>query len=117
MPDQWEKMIAVVKASPFHDLITVMKETGCRPQETRIVSKRHFNQEARLWVFPKEKSKRRKVQRVVPLNQKAFEICQRLALKHPYGPRFRNTKGQPWKTYAMNCGCARIEKSRLPSIP
>jgi len=67
LPDQWTKILAEVKPGPFRDLITVMKETGCRPQEIKIVGKRHFNQQSRTWVFAKEESKGRKEQRVVPL--------------------------------------------------
>ena len=37
---------------------------------------------------------------VVPLQtERTFEICRRLALKHPEGPLFRNSDGNPWTAF------------------
>ena len=99
-PKQWDKLVAAVAncqdGGRLLDIITIMKETGCRPLEARTVEKRHFDQGGKCWVFPADESKGKKVSRVVLLNDKAFAICQRLALKHPEGPLFRNSKGRRW---------------------
>lgn len=110
LPDQWKRLVAAVKDQPFLDFITIMRETGCRPLEARTVEARHFDREGRCWFFPKEESKGGREPRVVLLNDRAFEITQRLALKTPEGPLFRNMHGQPWKKYALNCRCRRLKK-------
>ena len=110
MPEQWDKLVAAVRDQPLLDLLTVLKETGCRPQEARRVESRHFDREGRCWVFPKEESKGGKEMRVVHLESNAFEICQRLALKNPAGPIFRNRKGNPWNSHTLDYRCYRLSK-------
>jgi integrase len=110
MPEQWGKLIGAVKDQPLHDLLTVMKETGCRPQEVRTVEARHFDREGCCWVFPKEEPKGQHEQRVVHLTDRAFAICQRLALKYPRGPIFRNRDGNPWTTQGLDYRCYRLRK-------
>ncbi len=106
MPEQWDKLVAMVAKSRdggcLLDVITVMKETGCRPQEVRRVEARHFNREDRCWDIPFAESKGKKEKRVVLLTDKAFEICQRLALKYPDGPLFRTSAGKPWTRRALS---------------
>jgi integrase len=106
MPEQWDKLIAKVAKSRdggcLLDLITVMKETGCRPQEARRVEARHFKRDEKCWEFPVLESKGKKEKRVVLLTDKAFEICQRLALKNPEGPMFRTSAGKPWTRRALS---------------
>lgn len=105
-PEQWGKLVARVAKSRDHgcllDLITVVRETGCRPQEARRVEARHFSREERCWEFPVDESKGKQEKRVVLLTDKAFEICQRLALKHPEGPMFRTSAGKPWTRRAFS---------------
>lgn len=105
MPDQWDKLVALVATSRDQgcllDIITVMKETGCRPQEARRVEARHFDQKARCWTFPADESKGGRDSRVVLLTDRAFEICRRLALKHPEGALFRTSLGKPWTRHAL----------------
>ena len=99
------------EAEPFVDYLTVLKDTGCRPQEIRAVEARHFDAENRVWRFPASESKGKRNARVVPLQtQRAFEICRRLALKHPEGPLFRNSDGNSWTAYAVSCRFQRLEK-------
>jgi integrase/recombinase XerC len=106
MPEQWDKLIAkVAKARDggcLLDILMVMKETGCRPQEVRRVEDRHFKREDRCWEFPVAESKGKKEKRVVLLTDKAFDICQRLALKHPEGPLFRTSAGKPWSRRTLS---------------
>ena len=106
MPAQWDKLIAKVAQSRdsgcLFDILTVMKETGCRPQEVRRVEGRHFKREDRCWEFPVDESKGKKEKRVVLLTDKAFDICQRLTLKYPEGPLFRTSTGKPWSRRALS---------------
>jgi integrase len=110
MPDQWDKLVAAIKDQPLLDLITVMKETGCRPQEVRRVEARHFDRVGSCWVFPKKESKGGRESRVVHLESNAFAICQRLVLKNPAGPMFRNRRGNPWTKEVLDYRCYRLSK-------
>ena len=78
-PEQWDSLVAAVSKSHdggrLLDLITAMKETGCRPQEARRVEARHLDRESRCWVFPVDESKGKKDKRVVLLTDRVFEIC------------------------------------------
>jgi site-specific recombinase XerD len=44
------------------------------------------------------------------LNNRAFEICQRLALKHPTGPLFCNGDDRPWTRQVLDYRCYRLAK-------
>ena len=105
-PEQFDKLLALVAKSRdggcLLDLITVVRETGCRPGEARRIESRWFNREDKCWVFPVKQSKGKREKRVVLLTDKAFEICQRLALKNPDGPIFRTTAGHPWTRSAFS---------------
>lgn len=114
-PAQWEQLITEVhkrarpgEAHSFLDYLTVMKETGCRPQEIRRVEARHLDKANRQWVFAESESKGRKEKRRVELGDLAFGICQRLALQYPEGPLFRNSDGKPWTNYALACRFKRL---------
>ncbi|MGA2066821.1 MAG: hypothetical protein ABSG86_17725, partial [Thermoguttaceae bacterium] len=52
LPEQWDKLVAYVAKSRdggcLLDIITVLKETGCRPTEARRVESRHFDR-ANRW--------------------------------------------------------------------
>jgi integrase len=105
-PEQWDKLVAkVAKARDdgcLLDYITILHETGCRPLEARTVEARHFDRDSRCWVFPADESKGRREPRVVRLTDRAFAICQRLALSHPTGPLFRNRDGKPWTRFSLH---------------
>jgi integrase len=108
--EQWAKILETVTDAPFLDLLTVLKETGCRPQEAEQVESKHFDRDGRRWYFPEpvKKLRGKPETRIVHLTDRAFEICQRLALKNPTGPLFRNLKALPWKKNAINCRCKRL---------
>lgn len=114
MPDQWEWLVSATATSQdggaLLDLITVMKETGCRPQEVRRVAARHFDRAGRCWVLPKPEAKGGKEARIVHLSDRAYEICLRLALKQPEGPLFRNSRGKPWTARVLDYRCYRLSR-------
>jgi len=107
-PEQFKKLVGAIKDKEFLDIITILRETGCRPQEARWVEARHFDRKERCWVIPWAEAKGEKEERVVHLNKKAFEITQRLALKWPKGPIFRDTNGNPWTRGPLNSRCFRL---------
>ncbi|MCE9608328.1 MAG: tyrosine-type recombinase/integrase [Planctomycetia bacterium] len=111
----WGKLLALLENKhgknydDFRDYLTVIWETGCRPQEIRLVEAKYFERENRRWVFPKEKSKGKKMQRVVYLNDEAFAICERHAALHPTGQMFRQQSGTPWDRNAVRCKFRRLK--------
>lgn len=110
-PDKWRQVEATAEGDLL-DLLVVMYETGCRPQEVRWVESRYFDRESKRWVFPIDKSKcgeKTDQERIVYLTDKAFEICQKVALKHPEGPMFRN-EGRPWTAAMLDGRCARLSE-------
>lgn len=108
---QWDKIMAVVDGN-FRDFLEIMRETGCRPQEARVVTAEHFQRENKRWYFPDPPKKvpGEKEPRIVYLNDCAFEICQRLALKNPTGPLFQNDDGTAWQKNTLTARCARLKK-------
>jgi integrase/recombinase XerD len=110
-PEQWTQIVEYVRDNPakrevesFLDYCTVVRMTGCRPQEIRVVEARHLDNETRRWIFEVSESKagdRTGRKRIVELGQQAYEICRKLALRYPDGPLFRNSDDRPWTKYAI----------------
>ena len=109
-PECYEEMKCLIPNVEFLDLITVAWEVGCRPQEILKVEARHVDLENTRWVFPKEESKGKRRIRIVYLTETALAITQKLMKKWPEGKLFRNTKGEPWKPYSVNCAFIRLQK-------
>lgn len=108
--DQFDKITAAVPDREFQDFLTFARETGARPQEIRAIEKRHFDPVMNAIVFPRNESKGKKRQRVIVLNSKALAIVQRLIVKQPAGPVFRNVDGQPWKRDAVGNRAQRLKR-------
>jgi integrase len=93
-PNQWKQLIGSVKGDdPFADLLWFLHQTGARPQEARILTAKHFDKAGRRLVLERNNSKGKKVRRVIRLNERAFAIVKRLALKHPEGALCRQALG------------------------
>ena len=108
-PAEFEEMLANVPQVEFRDLLTITWETAARPQETLVVEARHVDLENNRWVFPPDESKVDKWPRVVYLTPSALEITRRLMREHPIGPLFRNSNGDPWTTFSVNCAFIRLQ--------
>jgi integrase len=108
--EEFQKFLKVTKDQSFKDLLTVCWQTGCRPQEVLRVEARHVNQSGARWIFPALEAKGRKLPRIVYLTSEALEITERLMLRFPRGPIFRNTDGLPWTPDAVNCRFQRLAK-------
>ena len=110
-PDQFKTIIENVLDDDFKDLLNVSWDTGCRPQESLRVTK--ANVHAQCWIFKPDEGKKhrgRKKIRFVYLTDRAWEITQRRALKFPEGPIFRNTEGNPWTPFSVDCRFKRLKK-------
>ena len=114
LPDQWQEVLAhLANDDPFRDFLQVLRNTGCRPQEARIMEARHINFKDRIVRFRDGEVPGKKGDREILLNAEALAILQRCALRCPEGPVLRNTRGRPWKKDSLNCRFQRL-KSKLP---
>jgi integrase len=105
---QFDRLLSLCSDRTLRDLLIVTWETGCRPQESLRVEARHTDLTNSRWVFPASESKGG-LPRVVYLTEVSLEITRRLLLAHPEGKLFRNSRGKPWTTEAVNCGFVRLQ--------
>ncbi len=82
--------------------------TGCRPQESLRLEFRHVDLKNQRWVFPRNEAKGKKASRVVYLSEDAARITERLIANRSEGFVFRNSQGNKWTVFAVNCACTRI---------
>jgi integrase len=106
--EQFRRMLSLATDNEFRDYLQFVWETGCRPQEIRIIEARHFDGEK--LVFEKVNSKGEKYNRVVYLSDEALSIVTRLTEKHLAGPIFQNSKGKPWTKNSVSCRFRRLKK-------
>jgi integrase len=121
-PAQWEQLIGALKArgargEAFIDLLTIMRQTGCRPIEARTAEARHLDRKSKCLEFERHESKghgsnRVVERRVVLLTDAAFALCERLAKKYPTGPLFRNSRGTAWKRHTIKEWFQRLDQRR-----
>ena len=109
LPAEFERILATRARPRFRDLLITTRETGCRPQESLRVAARHVELNSARWVLPAGEAKGDYL-RVVYLTEKALEITRRLTCCHAEGPLFRNSRGMPWTTDAVNCAFLRIQR-------
>ena len=111
--EQWDQVFACYPLDdPFRDLLVVMTETGCRPQEMRVMEARHLDLAAMKVRFKDGEIPGKKYGRNVELTEDAAAVLRRLALAHPDGPLFRNADGNPWKHNALNSRFQRLKNSK-----
>jgi integrase len=92
-------------ASPaLRDVLVVLRETGTRPVNLCRATAANLDRDQRALVLAEHNVRGRahktadKTGRplVVPLTDAAYEVCVRLAERHPEGPLFRTYRGRPW---------------------
>lgn len=117
-----EEQVELIKSlcsNEFRDLVEMLAETGCRPQDARLVEARHFSGELKVVTFPANEHKTGKKTgspRTIFLTPRAFKICVRLAERHQTGPLFRNEKGKPWTSNAVRCQWRRL-RAKHDNLP
>lgn len=94
----WKKLFAEAD-EPFRDLLTALRETGCRPSEISRVTADDVH--GPTWVLDEHKTEETGQPRVVWLNQTMQELTKRLVSDNPVGPIFRNSRGKPWTKNAI----------------
>jgi len=112
-PEQWKKIAQAAK-DDLRDILAFLRETGCRPQEARIIEAGHVRGDH--VILPKVDSKGLKYNRVIWLTPAAEAIIKRLSAERSEGKLFRNTWGRPWSTGRLNGRCAGL-KLGFPFFP
>jgi integrase len=105
--EDFKTLLSHVKDQAFKDLLEFAWESGCRPQEARHIEAKHVNAERGRIEFPPGEAKGKMRWRFIYSTEKAAAIIGRLMKEHPEGKLFLNTRGRPWKNFAI---CNRFSK-------
>lgn len=108
--DEFNAMMANIPDPAMKLLCEVAFETGCRPQEILRVEARHVDVKFERWVLPTVEAKGKKAPRVIYQSKRTMEISLDLMKKYPTGKLFRNSEGNPWKVFAVNCAFKRLQQ-------
>lgn len=106
-PEQWGQ-IKEAADGELRDMLIVLRETGCRPQEARIFEASQVRDDH--LILAKVDSKGKRYNRVVWLTPTAQAIIRRQMGKHPEGKLFRNNNGGPWTGKLLTLRCREIAK-------
>ena len=109
-PGEFESIIGhYEEGDPFRDLVTVSYDTGCRPQEIKLLEARHVEVKKLRAVIRSEEGKG-KIQRAIYFTDRSLPIVERLMAERPTGLLFVNAKGTPWNAFNIRCRFQRLEK-------
>lgn len=115
--DLHERLLGVV-SSEFRDFLRAVRATGARPGEVARVEAKNVRWDAGCWVLTEHKTARTGRVRTVYLPEPILSLCRTLAEKHPAGPLFRNTRGEPWRKTGWKQAMGRAQrKLGLPRRP
>ncbi len=101
-PDEFVRLLNFTRNRCFRDLLCFAWETGARASECLAIEKRHLDRANERIVFPASEEKMGRAPRVIYLNAAAMEIVERLVATAT-DRVFRNSRGRPWTTDAVNC--------------
>lgn len=111
----WQAVLDAASDLQFRDYLTVAFSSGARPHEMRTMEASYLD--GRRIVFPRLRSKGKKRQRVIYLDELAWKIVERLVVEYPTGPIFRNRRGKPWTKDAIKNRFTRLrEKLEVPGL-
>jgi integrase len=95
----------------FRDLLFALEHTGCRPGEVAMVTARHVDLRAGLWVLDEHKTEHATGEaRVVILTPEMVTLTRRLMGQHPEGPLFRDRDGKAWNRNSIRCRFRRVRE-------
>jgi integrase len=104
LPGEHGKLIGVAKPY-FADLLEFLHGTGCRPGEAYHATAKNYDRVRAAIVFRHDAeppdyvhktARRTGKDRVIFLTDELRAMVERLLLKYPTGPLFRNRDGRPW---------------------
>lgn len=110
--DVFDRIIGATNQN-FRDLLRLMWETGCRPDEAYHVEGRYYHKADKCIVYPgkpKEgdycwknaKKNRKRVDRLIYLTDELAEMVETRIAKHPKGPIFLTKQKTPWTREAVS---------------
>jgi len=99
-PGEYKEILRCVPDRNFSDLLVLLWETGCRPQEATKARPKHVDLKVGSITFPPKEAPKGKKTRVIYLTDAALEIVQRNMFNDPL---FLNTNGVPWTAFAIDC--------------
>lgn len=102
-PAEFEKLLAAVKDQPFRDVLVISYDTGCRPQELKMLEARHIDLGCRRAVIPGKEAKGGITRTIYFPTDRSVEVIQRLVAARPAGPLFLNRLGNRWTGMAIKC--------------
>jgi integrase len=108
---------AIADDPPFADLILALHHSGCRSGEVYGLTAEMVDTAAGVWRVPHKTARKTGVRlRTVPLTPELADLSRRLCERHPTGPIFRNSLGEPWTRRAV-AGRMRRLRARLGMGP
>ena len=98
-PEQEAAALKAVKRAT-RDLLTILRDTGCRPGEAAMAEARHFNPDLRAIVLPAQdrqtgrshKTARSGKPRIIYLRGESLALVQQLCRRYPTGPLLRTPR-------------------------
>jgi integrase len=103
--DDARAVLAAIKQQQFHDLISFLWLTGCRPSEAFQLRSTDIDKAGNVVYLQLHKTARKTGRpRCIPLCEAASQILSRLISTAPPGlPLFRNRDGRPWALSQVSC--------------
>jgi integrase len=103
--EEYAKLIGVATDLEFRQIMGFMRGTGCRPGEARRVEARHLHPEKPLIIFGSGEHKtgrKTRKPRLLYMPADVETMVRSLAVRHPTGPLFRNSRnGRGWSRDAI----------------
>jgi len=112
--EEWAVVLKEIgEEDPFHEFMTVLLETGTRPQQARILASRHVNFDRMEVRFADGEVDGKPGEQWFPLTERGAVLLRKLCLKRPEGTLLRNSQDKPWTPSAINSRFQRM-KNKLP---
>jgi integrase len=117
-PAEHTKLVGVAKPY-FADLLEFLHGTGCRPGEAYHATAKNYDRARAAIVFRHDAeppdyihktARRTDKDRVIYLTDDVRAMVERLAVKYPIGPLFRNRDGRPWTNSSVYLMLKRLRK-------
>lgn len=108
---QADTIYQAAESEVFRDLLTALRETGCRPAEIYTLTVDRVDLVAGTWqVIDKIRKKTGRKYRTVYLSAEMIELSRRLVGQHGEGVVFRNHEGNPWRKPTVGDRFRRMRK-------
>lgn len=115
VPDESHKRVLRATDRPFRRVARIMRATGCRPIEVRMVTAKDVNLDLGGWVFPvghpaNKTGRKTQRPRITYLPPSMLRLVKALMKRYPKGQLFRNRYGKPWSCNAIRLRWKRLRK-------